>query len=401
MTPSRASLGGLDWLNFFVANVQTGFGPFIAVYLAARAWTQVEIGQALSLGTVVALASQLPAGAIVDRLRDKRMPAAAAGVAVAVSAALFAAIPSHAGVFLAEALHSFASAMLGPAMAAISLALVGRAALGTRLGRNARFASLGSGIAAAVMGACGTYVSNQAVFWLTAALMIPVLIALRAVRASDLAGSEFAADVDKLDEGSLRRDLKELVTDGRVLGFALCVALFHLANAAMLPLAATEVTRQTGSRANLVVAACIIVPQVVVAAVSPRIGRTADHHGHGIVLLAGFAALPARALLLAVVSSPWGVIAIQLLDGISAAVFGIMLPLVVADLTLGTARFNLCLGLMGLAVAAGATLSTLVAGLVADVFGQPAAFTVLACCGAAAMLAVPRTRRVTKGGAAA
>jgi len=401
VTPSRASLGGLDWLNFFVANVQTGFGPFIAVSLAARAWTQLEIGQALSLGTVVALVSQLPAGAMIDRLRDKRMAAAAAGVVVAISAMLFAATPSHAGVFLAEALHSLTSAMLAPAMATISLALVGRAVLGARLGRNARFASLGSGIATAVMGACGAYISNQAVFWLTAALMIPALIALRTVRICDLGECKVTTRAKRPDRGRLRRDLRELLTDGRVLGFALCVALFHLANTAMLPLAATEITRQTGSRANLVVAACIIVPQMVVAAVSPRIGRIADQRGHGIVLLAGFAALPVRALLLAIAGSPWSLIAIQVLDGISAAVFGIMLPLVAADLTVGTTRFNLCLGLMGLAVAAGATLSTLLAGFVADMFGQPAAFVVLACCGAMAMLAVPRMGQVSKCGVAA
>ena len=125
LTALPQSLRGLDWLNFFVANAQTGFGPFIAVYLTTEAWTQVEIGEVLSLGTAAAMLSQIPGGAVVDRLRDKRVAAGAAGVAVAVSAILFAAVPTKFGVMLAEVLHSFASCMLGPALAAMSLTLVG------------------------------------------------------------------------------------------------------------------------------------------------------------------------------------------------------------------------------------------------------------------------------------
>jgi MFS family permease len=144
---SARSLAGLDWLNFSVANAQTGFGAFIAVYLTTEAWTQAEIGEALSLGTIAAMLAQIPGGAAVDRLRDKRVAAAIAAVALAASALLFAAAPTKPAVMLAEVLHSLASCLLAPALAAISLALVGRDRLGERLGRNARFASFGNGIA--------------------------------------------------------------------------------------------------------------------------------------------------------------------------------------------------------------------------------------------------------------
>src|SRR5262249_51476886 len=149
--------------------------PFVAIYLTTSGWSETEIGQALSLGTIAAMISQLPGGALVDRLRDKRLAAAAAGLAVAMSAILFALAPTKTAVMTAEILHSFSSSMLGPALAAISLALVGQAVLGARLGRNARFASLGNGAAAGLLGLCGAYLSSRAVFWATAALMLPAL----------------------------------------------------------------------------------------------------------------------------------------------------------------------------------------------------------------------------------
>jgi MFS family permease len=386
---SLRSLRGLDWLNFFVANTQTGFGPFIAVYLTTEAWTQAEIGEVLSLGTVAAMLSQIPGGAVVDRLRDKRVAAGAAGVAVAVSAVLFAAAPTKFAVVVAELLHSFASSMLGPALAAISLALVGRAGLGERLGRNARFAAFGNGIAAAALGACGAYVSSSAVFWLTAISMLPGLLALRVIRSAEMLPRRTMRPALAPVSRSMLSDVLALLTSRRVLAFAGCVALFHLSNAALLPLVGSELARGAGDMANLLIAACIVLPQAVVVLISPWVGRTADRTGHRLVLTLGFAALPLRALLLSTVTDgPLMLVAIQTIDGLSAAVLGVMLPLVAADLTQGTERFNLCMGILGLAVAGGATLSTLLAGLIADHLGQQAAFLTLAGCGATAVIAV-------------
>ena len=178
-----ASLAGLDWFNFFVANFQTGFGPFIAVYLTSRSWTEGAIGLALSVGTVTSMLSQVPAGALVDATRNKRFAAFLAVAAIAGSAMIFAVWPAKLPVVIAEVLHGFASCALSPAIAAISLALVGQVALGERLGRNARFAAIGNGIAAAVMGGFGKFVSDRAVFVLTALLCLPGLVALRAIRA--------------------------------------------------------------------------------------------------------------------------------------------------------------------------------------------------------------------------
>jgi len=384
------SLRALDWLNFFAANVQTGFGPFIASYLAASKWTQGEIGLMLSVGTITAMISQLPGGAVIDALQSKRAAAAAAILAITFSALLLGASPTFVPVLSAEIFHGFASCMLTPAMAAISLALVGRLDLGERLGRNARWASIGSAVAAGMMGLSGEYISVRSVFWLTAALALPALVALFLMESS-------AAPVDaRRAPAEPRESLRELLKDKRLLIFAGCVVLFHMSNAAMLNLAAGEVTAHMGDNVQLVIAACIIVPQVVVAWMSPWVGRSAQRWGRRPILILGFCALPIRALLFSGVSSAYLLIPVQVLDGLSAAVFGVMLPLIAADVAGGKGRYNLCIGFFGLAAGIGATISTAAAGFAADRFGDAVSFFGLAGIGALAVLlvwiAMPETR---------
>ncbi|MFC7476491.1 MFS transporter [Dankookia sp. GCM10030260] len=382
MAPRRSERA-LDWLNFFVADVQTGFGPFIAVYLATQEWTEFQIGLALSLGTLTALVSQVPAGMVVDATPRKRLAVFAALVSLALSALVLAAWPTTLPVMASEVLHGFASCVLAPAVAAISLVLVGRAGLGERLGRNARYRALGNGLSAGLMGAVGAWVSGAAVFWLTAALTLPAMLALSRIRAGDLAPRPAATPQEEAapDPGSLR----DLLRSRGVLVFSGCCALFALSNAAMLPLAGTEVTARTGSMANLVIAACIVAPQLVVALISPWMGRLAERRGRRLVLLLGLGALPVRGLLLAVIDHPFGLVLVQALDGIGAAVFGVLLPLLAADLTRGTNRFNTCMGVFGLAAGLGATVSTTAAGFLAAEFGAGVAFTALAGAGLAAL----------------
>jgi MFS family permease len=393
---SARSLRALDWLNFFVANVQTGFGPFIASYLASHKWTQGEIGMVLSIGTISAMVSQVPGGAAVDALRNKKGAAAWAIGAIILSAVLLASSPTIVPVIAAEVFHGFASCMLVPAMAAISFALVGRANLGDRLGRNARWASIGSAVAAGLMGLTGEYFSARAVFWLTAALALPALVALAMIQPTHAVATPAAPrprDDNALGE---RETLRELLRDRRMLTFAACVVLFHLSNAAMLNLAAGEVTAGMGDNVQLVIAACIIVPQAIVAMLSPWVGRSAQRWGRRPILLLGFSALPIRALLFAGVGSPYLLVPVQMLDGLSAAVFGVMLPLIAADVAGGKGRYNLCIGLFGLAAGIGATLSTALAGFAADHFGNAVSFFGLAAAGALAVLlvwlAMPETR---------
>ena len=186
---AAAASRGLDYFNLFVANVQTGFGPFIAVYLSGQSWTQTAIGVALSVGTVSSMASQVPAGALVDAIRNKTRVAAFSVLVFTASALMFAIYPIPLLVYLAEVLHGISSCTLGPAIAAMSLALAGRFGMAVRLGRNARYAAVGNGVGAALMGACGQYVSERGVFYLTAALTLPALVTLLPLRRFAMARS--------------------------------------------------------------------------------------------------------------------------------------------------------------------------------------------------------------------
>jgi predicted MFS family arabinose efflux permease len=395
--PSRQSLRGLDWFIFFLADVQTGFGPFIAVYLTTQKWTQVAIGFVLSIGGLVALVGQMPGGAIVDAARSERLVAGLAVATIGVSALGYAAWPIFPVVVAAATLHAAASCVLGPAIAAISLGLVGPLAIGERFGRNARFASLGNGVAAAVMGTCGYLLSSRSVFLVTFLLAIPTLLSLGRIREReiDVARAHGTAASGEPDAGAT--SVLKLMRHRPLLIFAGSVLLLQLANAAMLPLMAGVVTTRSSRWAPVLIAACIVVPQVIVALASPSVGRKAQQWGRRPLLLLGFAALAIRGLLFATVNDPFLLVAVQVFDGITAAVFSVMVPLIVADVAFGSGHFNLAQGIVGTAVGIGASLSTVLAGYAADHFGSSFAFTGLAAVAATGLAMIwfvmPETRR--------
>ena len=375
--------------------MQTGFGPFVSVYLTAQHWTQIDIGLVLSAAGFVSLIGQMPGGALVDAARSERLVAAIAIAAICISALGYALLPIFPMVLGASVLHSLASCVLGPAMAAISLGLVGHAAIGERFGRNARFASVGNGLAAAAMGACGYLLSARAVFFVTVLLLGPALLALRMISTAEI-------DPERAHGAAPQRRKKppikpgELMQNRPLLVFACCLLLFHLANAAMLPLMGSVLTMRSSHWATLLIAACIVVPQMLVAALSPWVGRRAQSWGRRPLLLIGFAALPLRGLLFALISSPLPLVVVQLLDGVTAAVFAVMVPLIVADLTRGTGHFNLGQGIVGTFIGIGASISATLAGFLSDRFGSPVAFAGLASIALAGLIAVyalmPETR---------
>jgi predicted MFS family arabinose efflux permease len=390
-------LRGLDWFIFFLADVQTGFGPFVAVYLTTQKWTQVEIGFVLSIGGVVALIGQMPGGAIVDAARSERLVAGLAIATIGVSALAYAAWPIFLVVVAAATLHAAASCVLGPAIAAISLGLVGPLAIGERFGRNARFASLGNGVAAAVMGTCGYLLSSRSVFLVTAVLAIPTLLALARIREREVDAARAHGAVPREARDANSTSVAGLVCQRALLIFAGSIFLLQLANGAMLPLMAGVVTTRSSQWAPVLIAACIIVPQAIVALTSPSVGRKAQQWGRRPLLLMGFAALAIRGVMFATVRDPYLLVAVQVFDGITAAVFSVMIPLIVADLAFGSGHFNLAQGIVGTATGIGAALSTVLAGYVSDRFGSSIAFTGLAGVAAAGLamiwFAMPETRR--------
>ena len=380
---SSRSRRGLDWFVFFVADVQTGFGPFVAVYLTAQKWTQTDIGLILTIGGLVALFGQIPGGAILDSVKSPRLAAGVAVAVICVSALILALWPIFSLVLLSRILQAGASCVLGPAIAALSLGIVPRSQIGERLGRNASFASIGTGLAAAGMGACGYYISNQAVFFVTALFGVPALLALWRIRAGDI-------DVDSAHGGAPAGRLS-LHAVGQLLGnrtlaiFALCIMLFHLANAAMLPLMASMMTLRSADSPAALIAVAMVVPQIVVALLSPTVGRKSQQWGRRPLLLIGFVALAVRALLFATVTPSAWIAVVQVLDGISAAALGVLVPLSIADITRSTGRFNLTQGLIGCAMGIGAAVSTTLAGYLSDRFSSSITFM---CLGAIALTGI-------------
>jgi predicted MFS family arabinose efflux permease len=395
--PSQRSLRGLDWFIFFLADVQTGFGPFVAVYLTTQKWTQVEIGLVLSIGGLIGLIGQMPGGAIVDAARSERLVASLAVVTIGASALAYAAWPIFPVVVAAATLHAAASCVLGPAIAAISLGLVGPLAIGERLGRNARFASLGNGTAAAVMGTAGYLLSSRSVFLVTFVLAIPTLLALARIRDREIDVAQAHGAVPREVPDAKATSVLSLVRQRPLLIFAASILLLQLANAAMLPIMAGVVTTRSAQWAPVLIAACIIVPQAIVALMSPSVGRKAQQWGRRPLLLIGFAALAIRGVLFATVRDPYLLVAVQVFDGITAAVFAVMVPLIVADVAFGSGHFNLAQGIVGTATGIGASLSTVLAGYVSDKFGSSVAFMGLAGVAAAGLamiwLVMPETRR--------
>jgi MFS family permease len=373
---SRSSGAALDWFTFFCANLQTGFGPFVSVYLTAEKWTQTDIGLVLMVGGLVGLVGQMPGGLLVDASRSKVL---VAGIAVAAigGAGLAMALGSVFAIILfAWVLHAAASCVLNPSITTISLGLVGHGKISGRLGRNAMFASAGNALGAAGMGACGYYFSNRAVFFVTAALAVPALVALvRLGRVGITAPAALPSPSESVERDQTRfADWKSLLGNRPLVILALVTALFTLSNAAMLPLVGSVLTLRSAQSPTLLIAACIIVPQLMVTVLSPVVGRKAQTWGRRPLLIIGMAALPLRGFCLGIVTDPHLFVFIQMLDGISSAVLGVMIPLVAADATRKTGGYALAQGAVGTAIGLGASFSSTIAGIMTDRLGSTYAF---------------------------
>ena len=379
-SPTSTSLSGLDGINFFLSGMQAGFGPFVAVLLADEKWTQQNIGLVLSLGGFAGLLSQLPGGELLDTIRSKRFLIALGGMMVAASAFAIALWPTRPVVLGALVLQGLTGGLLGPAIAAVSLGLVGHSALAARLGRNQRFASAGALTITAVMGAIGYFLSYQAIYLASAALALPLLAALSRIRPAEIHFGRACGQPDHhapTPPPRIRR--LALWKNYGLLVFAGCLFLFQFANASMLPLAGEELVYRNATSASLTVSTLIIVPQIVVTLTAPWVGQEAQNWGRRPLLLLGFSALTIRALLFAVTTDPWSLLFVQLLDGVSGSTLGVLTALIIADLTRGTGRFNLAQGFVGTLAGVGAALSTTFFSLVAGNYGGAIGFASIAC----------------------
>jgi MFS family permease len=374
-------------MNFFIADVQTGFGTFVAFYLADLGWSRQNVGLALATGGIAGVVAQAPGGAVTDAITWKRGLAALGILMLAGAALTFALTSSFALLFFGEILHGLTAGIITPAIAAISLGLVGRRSMALRTGRNFRFAAAGSALTALIMGLVGTLVSVPAIFFITALLCIPALLALAIIRGEEIDYARARNAVRGRQRIELQR-VTHLAKNRTLLLFTGCLVLFQLADASMLPLIGEGLAAAKKGAATLWISALIVIPQVIVAILSPWIGYHSEAKGRRPLLLIGFAVEPARALLLAWSAQYPALVVVQLLGGTSAAIINVLTIVVITDLTARTGRFNLARGLIGTMTAIAASLSTALTGYIDQAFGQWAAFSSIAALAGAATLLI-------------
>jgi MFS family permease len=386
--PSNKSQRALDWLNFFIADVETAFGPFVAVYLIANGWSQGMIGLVLTIGGVAGILSQLPGGAVVDAAANKRLLLGFALAMIAAGALIFAFFTDRIMIFAAEILQGGTAGIVRPAEVAIGLGLVGHRGFNRRLGRNHRYGAFGNAATAAALGLLGHFIAPWSTFLIAAGLCLPAAFALTQIRGRDI---DYARARSSRDRSQPREavPIRELAKHPVLLIFVGSLVLFQLANAAMTPLASERVGQQHREISELFTSAMVIVPEVVTALLAAWIAQRAQDWGRKPLLLLGFGALPVRAILFVLAPGPWWVVAAQATGGLTAAVIGIMTPLVISDVMRGSGRYNLAQGFAGTAQGIGSAVTNVAIGFLAQSFGYTIGFFTLAAiaaCGFAVIL---------------
>jgi predicted MFS family arabinose efflux permease len=383
---SKRSLIGLDGLNFTLADVRDGVGPFLSIYLkGSQHWQAGQIGIAMAVSSIAAAACQIPAGLIVDSIRAKRALVAGSGFLVAVGCLSIALIPNFYCVMAAQTILGAASAIIPPSLAALSLGLVGRQMFPARVSRNEGFNHAGNFAAALLAGTVGQRLGYHWIFYFVCLFAIASAFIVSVINPQEIDHQVARGGEERETPGSNERQKKEplpwreLLRRKDLLVFLASVVLFHFGNAAMLPMAG-QVLAKTHPGADIsALSACIICAQLVMVAVAAMVGWALRRGvGRKTIFLVALAILPVRGILFTLTDSPVLVVAIQLLDGVAAGIFGVISVVIAADLMRGTGRFNLAQGLVALSTGLGAAISNLTAGFVVQAFGYAAGFLTLA-----------------------
>ncbi len=379
--PTR-SLRALDWLNFFLADVQSGLGPFLAIFLiTSQHWNAADIGIVMTISGIATLVAQTPAGVLIDATRWKRLAIMIAALVISAAAFTVTIAPSFGIVAGAQVLLGASAAIFPPATAAIALGLVGRRRFTHRMGRMQGFNHAGNVVAALIAGALGYLVTTAAVFWVVSAFGLLAIAAAFWIDPSCI-DNDIARGLDRDDgdaaKGGRPSGFKTLLKSRPLLIFVCAITLWQLGNAAMLPIVGQELALSNTGEGTIFMSALIVTAQAVMVPMSILVGHRADRWGRKPIFLAGFAALPIRGVLFSLVKDPYLVVSIQILDGVGAGIFGALFPLIIADLTRGTGRYNTTLGAATTLQGIGAAFSTTLAGFVIVGGGYGLAFLTLA-----------------------
>jgi MFS family permease len=390
----------LDAINFFLADARGAIGPYLNVYLVtARGWSQSSLGVVTLISGIAALLLQTPIGAAIDRTHRKRGAIVLALAVMAVGAIIIFFRSDFWSVLIANGLISVVGDVFAPAVAALTLGLIGRRGLARRTGRNAAYDHAGNVVIALIAALVGWWTSQRAVF-----LLMPVFAVMAAVATLSIppqaVNHDLARGADRADEADGKSDpsgWSVLVRHRPIVIFGISAFLFHFANAPLLPLVGQMLAFAHPAWATAMMSVCIIAAQAVMLPIAVLVGHMADRWGRKPIFLAGFAILPVRAVLFTLSHDSGWLIAVQVLDGVGMGIYSVLMPLVVADVMRGTGRYNLAQGAVATMTGIGASFSGLAAGVIVDAFGFDAAFLALGLVASVAVLvfaiAMPETRR--------
>jgi len=372
----------LDALNFFLADVRDGLGPYLAIYLLTeQKWDEASIGIVMSVAAIAGIIAQTPAGALIDRSTAKRALMVTAAILVTLSCIALPLIHRFELVAATQAIAAAAGAIFAPAVAAVTLGIVGPRAFARRTGRNEAFNHAGNAVAAAIAGATAYSFGPIVVFWLLAAMAVASIFATLAIPGGAIDHHAARGLDDTAEPDGPHRDkpsgFQVLLTCRPLLIFAVATVAFHFSNAAMLPLVGQKLALEDKNLGTSLMSACIVAAQIVMVPMAMLVGARADAWGHKRFFLMALVILPIRAALYTLSDNQAWLVGVQLLDGIGAGIFGAIFPVIVADLMRNTGRFNVAQGAVITAQSIGAALSTTLAGLVVVKAGYSAAFLTL------------------------
>jgi MFS family permease len=360
-------------LNFFMADVQAGLGPFLGVYLLAFGWNSGMIGTVMTLGGISGLACAAPAGAVVDATRHKRALVAASGLFTLLASGMLLLSRQFWVVSASQIASAIAGAAIGPAVVGITLGIVRQRGFTRQNGLNQAFNHAGNMAGAALSGYLGWRFGFVAVFWLAALFGLASIASVALIPAAAI-DHQAARGLEK-DKGERPVGVVKVLLECKpllILGAALCA--FHLGNAAMLPLYGLAMVSLRHANGPGFTALTIVIAQATMILTSLAAMRLSQAKGYWWVLLISFAALPLRGLLASQLIDPVGVWPVQMLDGVGAGLQSVAVPGLVARMLDGTGRVNLGQGAVAMLQGLGAALSPALGGWIAQGEGYPAAF---------------------------
>ena len=394
----------LDALNFFLADVRDGLGPYLAIYLIAvrgpaHGWNEATVGVVLTIAGIVGLLSQTPAGVLIDRASNKPRIIMVAALLVTLSSISLPIVSGYTMVAITQSIAAAAGAVFAPAISAVTLGLVGPKLFAKRVGRNEAFNHAGNAVSAALAGVLAWKFGPVVVFWLMAGLTVASIAVTLRIRNEDIDNAVARGlDCEPEEECEQPSAWRCLVENRPLMLFAVIALTFHLANAAMLTSVGQLLAKTVGKdQATSLTAACIVAAQLVMVPVAIIVGRNTERWGTKPIFLVAFGFLAVRGALYTVSDNPWWLVGVQALDGVGAGIFGALFPVVIADLTQGSGRFNVSQGAVATAQGLGAALSATLAGAIIVGAGYSTSFLTLAAIAAIGfvlyLLAMPETKR--------